>query len=79
MYIQVTIDLKNYNQGTLDLRLSNHSSLHTLIDLAWQVASVELPPPDGSWVRILNKHKVCTGSSTMEEHGITSGDRIEIL
>ncbi|UOQ94563.1 ubiquitin [Halobacillus shinanisalinarum] len=79
MYIQVSIDLQNYHKKELDLRLSNRSSVKRLIDIVWQVSQLETPPHDGDWIRIVNKQMVCAGSATLEESGITSGDKIEIL
>ncbi|WP_079478798.1 EsaB/YukD family protein [Halobacillus salinus] len=79
MYIQVTVDLKHYNQKEIDLRLSDHTTISRLIDLAFQVQEVASKPRDGGWVKIANKRIVCNGSDTLESGGVTSGDRIEIL
>ncbi|TGB03458.1 EsaB/YukD family protein [Halobacillus salinus] len=79
MYIQVTVDLKHYNQDEIDLRLSDHTTISRLIDLAFQVQEVANKPRDGGWVKIANKRIVCNGSDTLESGGVTSGDRIEIL
>ncbi|MCA0970752.1 ubiquitin [Halobacillus litoralis] len=79
MYIQITIDLHHYNQDEIDLRLSDHTTISRLIDLAFQVQEIKQLPRDGGWVKVRNKRIVCNGSDTLEAGGITSGDRIEIL
>ncbi|MFD2922409.1 EsaB/YukD family protein [Halobacillus naozhouensis] len=79
MYIQVSIDLQNYHKKELDLRLSSRSTVKRLIDIVWQVSQLDTPPRDGDWVRVVNKQMVCAGNVTLEESGITSGDKLEIL
>lgn len=79
IYIQITIDLKNYNGETLDLRLSNYYTIKKLIDIVWQERSISMPPREGYWVRVLNKNTVYPGSNTLEDSEIMTGDKLEIL
>lgn len=79
MYIHVTIDLKKYKQSPIELRLSNQHSIKSLIDIAWQTANVPIHPREGFWIRVQNKDKTYAGSLSLEESGITTGDRIEVL
>ncbi len=79
MYIEVTVDLKNYTGETFDLRLSNFHSVKKVIDIVWQTKGVHLLPRDGYWVRVPNKNIVLSGNQKLLEHGIMTGDRFEIL
>ncbi|MBM7694486.1 putative ubiquitin-like protein YukD [Peribacillus deserti] len=79
IYIQVTIDLKNYTGDVFDLQLSNYLSIKKVIDIVWQVQKVSLKPREGYWVRVQNKDVVVQGYGSLQENGITNGDRIEIL
>ena len=79
MYINVTVDLKQYHQSPIELRLSNQHTIKSLIDIAWQTASISTRPREGFWIRIQNKDKTFSGSISLEESGIMTGDRIEIL
>jgi uncharacterized ubiquitin-like protein YukD len=79
MYIEVTIDLKHYNDGTFDLRLSNYHSVKKVIDIVWQAKSIPHPPREGYWVRVENKRKILFGNDKLVDGGVTTGDRLEIL
>ncbi|HZW68610.1 MAG TPA: EsaB/YukD family protein [Pseudogracilibacillus sp.] len=79
MYIHVTVDLSNYNQPPIELRLSNQHSIKSLIDVVWQSAKITTPPREGFWVRVQNKNKTIAGSVSLVDSGVTTGDRIEIL
>ncbi|MCM3761157.1 ubiquitin [Alkalihalobacillus oceani] len=79
MYIQVTIDLRHYVNKQFDLRLSNYYSIKKVIEIVWQVERIAVRPREGGWVRVSNKEKVCHGHVTLEESGITNGDKLEIL
>ncbi|KUP09449.1 ubiquitin [Bacillus coahuilensis p1.1.43] len=79
MYIEVTIDLKNYNQTYFDIRLSNYHTVKKLVDLVWQSQKLEGKSREGYWVRISNKQKVVPGNIRLMDAGIHTGDRIEIL
>lgn len=79
MYIQITIDLKNYTGDVLDLRLSNYHTIKKMVEIVWQAKKITIPPREGYWVRIQNKEIVCEGTQTLVDSGITNGDRIEIL
>ncbi|MBO2535948.1 MULTISPECIES: EsaB/YukD family protein [Rummeliibacillus] len=79
MYVDITIDLKNYNSSIFDLRISNYHSIRTMIDMVWQVQNLMEPPRDGYWIRVDNKEKVHGGYEKLIHANITSGDRIEIL
>lgn len=79
MYIEITIDLKNYSGDPFDIRLSNYHSIKNVIDIVWQTKQISIPPREGYWVRIINKEQVFPGERTMSECGITTGDRVEIL
>lgn len=79
LYIEITVDLKNYQGDCFELRLSNYYTVKELIDIVWQVKSISTPPKDGFWVRIPNKQIVLSGNEKLESNGITSGDRLEIL
>ncbi|PLR83448.1 ubiquitin [Bacillus canaveralius] len=79
MYIELTVDLKNYKKDTFDLRLSNYHSVKKVIDIVWQAKSISEPPREGYWVRIPNKQIVLSGTDKLVDCGITTGDRLEIL
>ncbi|MDQ0273314.1 EsaB/YukD family protein [Cytobacillus purgationiresistens] len=79
MYIEVTVDLKNYSNESFDIRLSNYHSVKTLIDIVWQARSISNLPREGYWVRVCNKKIVLSGNEKLVDCGITTGDRLEIL
>lgn len=79
MYIEITVDLSNYEGEVLDLRLSDYYTMKKLIDIAWQAGSITKSPREGHWVRVVNKDKLYTGNLTLADCGITTGDRIEII
>ncbi|MFC0273105.1 EsaB/YukD family protein [Metabacillus herbersteinensis] len=79
MYIEVTVDLKNYTGETFDIRLSNYHSVKKVVDIVWQAKSISDPPREGYWVRIPNKKIVISGNRKLLDCGITTGDRFEIL
>ncbi|WP_301107133.1 EsaB/YukD family protein [Sporosarcina sp.] len=79
MYIEVTVDLKKYDGKVFELRLSNYHTLKKLIDIAWQAQSISERQREGHWVRIMNKNKSFPGHLTLEDCGITTGDRLEIV
>ncbi|MGM0875220.1 MAG: EsaB/YukD family protein [Bacillota bacterium] len=79
MYIEITIDLKNYQKESFDIRLSNYHSVKKMIDIVWQAKQLGGHPKEGSWVRVINKHKVVQGNKRLIDIGVTTGDRIEIL
>ncbi|WP_397539506.1 EsaB/YukD family protein [Rummeliibacillus pycnus] len=79
MYIDLTIDLKNYNASAFDLRISNYHSIRTLIEMVWQMQNLIEPPRNGYWIRVDNKDKVYGGYERLINANINSGDRIEIL
>lgn len=61
MYINVTVDLKNYKQPPIDLRLSNQHTIKNLIDIAWQATNLQSQQREGFWVRVQNKNKAFDG------------------
>ena len=79
MYIELTIDLKNYEVESFDLRLSSYHSVKKVVDIVWQAKSISQPPREGYWVRISNKHLILSGNDRLADKGITTGDRFEIL
>jgi uncharacterized ubiquitin-like protein YukD len=79
MYVEITIDLKNYNSDSFDIRVSDYHSIKNVIDIVWKSKGISIPPREGGWVRIVNKEQVFPGQRTMSECGITTGDRVEIL
>jgi uncharacterized ubiquitin-like protein YukD len=79
MYIELTIDLKNYDGESFDLRLSNYHSVKKVVDIVWQAKSIPQPPREGCWVRIPNKQLVLSGNDKLVENGVTTGDLLEIL
>ncbi|MGM8364440.1 EsaB/YukD family protein [Virgibacillus sp. W0181] len=79
MYIEVSVDLKNYEKKSIDLRLSDQHDLKNFIEIVWQASQVNAIPKDGNWVRVINKNKVFYGNRKLTDCGITSGDCIEIL
>jgi uncharacterized ubiquitin-like protein YukD len=79
MYIEITIDLKNYDYETFDIRLSNYHTVKKVIDIVWQAKNISEPPSEGSWIRIVNKQKVVQGTKRLLDAGIRTGDRLEIL
>ncbi|HZH60749.1 MAG TPA: EsaB/YukD family protein [Metabacillus sp.] len=79
MYIEITIDLKNYQQDSFDIRLSNYYSVKKLIDIVWQAKNMTEQPRQGAWIRVVNKQKIIQGTERLLDAGIRTGDRIEIL
>lgn len=79
MYIQITIDLKNYTGDVFDLRLSNYHSIKKLVEIVWEAKKIQTPPKEGYWVRVQNKGFICSGNEVLHQLKITNGDRIEIL
>lgn len=79
MYIEVTVDLKNYTGEAFDLRLSNFHTVKKVIDIVWQTKEIDSPPRDGYWVRVPNKNIILSGNQKLIESGILTGDRFEIL
>lgn len=79
MYINVTIDLKRYKHPPIEFRLSNQHSIKKLIDISWQTTNLPIKPREGFWIRVQNKDKTYAGTLSLEECGITTGDRVEIL
>lgn len=79
MYIDITIDLTQYNGAVFDLRLSDYHSVKKVIDIARQAQHVSVPPREGYWIRVVNKETVFSGEQKLSDCGITNGDRLEIL
>ena len=79
MYINITVDLKNYTGETFDLRISNFLTIRKVVEICWKVKEINAIPAEGYWIRVVNKEKICSGYETLLDSGITSGDRIEIL
>ena len=79
MYIEITIDVKNYINDVFDLRLSDYHSVKKVIDIVWQMKSISESPRDGYWVRVTNKQLVLSGNERLVDCGITTGDRLEII
>jgi uncharacterized ubiquitin-like protein YukD len=79
VYIEITIDLKNYQKESFDIRLSNYHSIKKMIDIVWQAKQMSEQRTEGSWVRVTNKHRIVQGNERLIDAGITTGDRIEIL
>ncbi|MFJ8064668.1 EsaB/YukD family protein [Psychrobacillus sp. NPDC096426] len=79
MYIEITIDLCNYEGDVMDLRLSDYYTMKKMIDIAWQAKAISKTPREGHWVRVVNKDRLFPGHLTLAHCGITTGDRIEII
>ena len=79
LYIEITIDLKNYQGDCFDLRLSNYYTVKEVVDIVWQAKSISLEPKEGFWVRVQNKKIVLSGNDKLESSGVISGDCLEIL
>lgn len=79
MYIQITVGMKNYGQTPIELRLSDQHSIKKLISIAWQTTNIPVKPREGFWIKVVNKDRVYNGSKTLEECGILTGDKVEIL
>lgn len=79
MYIEITVDLRNYDGDVFDLRLSDYHTMKKLTDIAWQAGSISKRQREGQWIRVVNKEKVFPGHLTLEQCGIKTGDRIEII
>ena len=79
MYIEITVDLTNYEGHVFDLRLSDYHTMKKMIDIAWQAGSISQGKREGHWVRVVNKDKLFPGHLTLAHCGITTGDRIEII
>jgi uncharacterized ubiquitin-like protein YukD len=79
VYIEITIDLKNYQNKNFDIRLSNYHSVKKVVDIVWQAKQLDGKPKEGYWIKVINKQKVIPGNIRLIDAGITTGDRIEIL
>lgn len=79
MYIEITVDLSNYEGDVFDLRLSDYHTMKKLIDIVWQASSISRKQREGHWVRVVNKDKLFPGHLTLAHCGITTGDRLEII
>ena len=79
MYIEVTIDLKNYTGESFDIRLSDYYSVKKLVDVVWQVKEITDIPREGYWIRVQNKKIMLSGNEQLAASGVTTGDRLEIL
>jgi uncharacterized ubiquitin-like protein YukD len=79
VYIEITIDLKNYQNESFDIRLSNYHSVKKVVDIVWQAKQLDGKPREGAWIKVINKQKVVPGNKRLKDAGITTGDRIEIL
>lgn len=79
MYIGITVDLSNYNGEIFDLRISDFLTIRKVVEISWQIHKMEMAPPEGYWVKIENKDKVCSGYESLMDSGITNGDKIKIL
>lgn len=56
MYIEITVDLKNYTGDRFDIRLSNYYTVKQFIDVVWQVKNIQDKPREGYWIRVQNKN-----------------------
>lgn len=79
MYIDLTIDLRNYTGEVFDIRLSNYYTAKKLISVVWQAKGIAVQPKEGHWVRVVNKDVLLYGTQQLSAKGVTRGDRIEIL
>ncbi|WP_102028123.1 EsaB/YukD family protein [Salirhabdus sp. Marseille-P4669] len=79
MYIQITVDLKNYHEPPIELRLSDQYTVKKLVDIVWQTKKISVAPREGYWIRQQNKKHVCKGTEILKDCGITTGDKLEIL
>jgi len=79
MYIEITVDLSNYEGDVMDLRLSDYYTMKKMIDIALQANAISTTPREGHWVRVVNKDRLFPGHLTLAHCGITTGDRIEII
>ena len=65
MYIEITVDLSNYDGEVFDLRLSDYHTMKKLVDIAWQAGSISNRQREGQWVRVVNKEKLFPGHLTL--------------
>ncbi|KXH78551.1 EsaB/YukD family protein [Sporosarcina sp. HYO08] len=79
MYIEITVDLTNYDGDAFDLRLSDYHTIKKMIDIARQAQSITEKQREGHWIRVVNKDKLFPGDLTLAHCGITTGDRLEII
>ncbi|BBO00163.1 EsaB/YukD family protein [Sporolactobacillus terrae] len=79
MYINITVDLANYNQDALDLRISNRQPVKQLIRTVWTIAGIHEAPREGYWVRVVNKGMMIRGFDVLHEMKITDGDKLLVL
>ena len=79
MYIEVTVDLKNYTGDRFDIRLSDYYTVKQFIDVVWQIKKIQDNPREGYWVRVKNKKIILPGSEQLATSGIMTGDCLEIL
>ncbi|SIT70707.1 EsaB/YukD family protein [Edaphobacillus lindanitolerans] len=79
MYVEVTVDLSNYEGDVMDLRLSDYHTFKKVTHIARQVQDVTKHQREGHWVRVVNKNRTYPGHMTLAQCEIKSGDRLEIL
>lgn len=79
MYIEVTVDLKNYTGDNFDIRLSDYYTVKQFVDVVWQIKNIQDTPREGYWIRVQNKKIIISGNEQLVTSGIMTGDRLEIL
>ncbi|SDB95811.1 EsaB/YukD family protein [Shouchella lonarensis] len=79
MYIQVTVDLNNYTEKQINLRLSDQYTATKFVDIVWEVEGLTATCREGRWIRVKNKSQVIGGDQVLADHGVTNGDHLVIL
>lgn len=79
VYIKVTVDLRNYLEKEIDLRLSDQYTVRKFIDIVWEVEKLNQQRREGDYIRIENKARILAGDQILADHGVTNGDRLVIL
>lgn len=79
VYIEVTVDLCNYIDDKLEIRLSDYHTVKKLVDIAWKQKQLDINIREGTWVRVVNKNNIIPGHQRLVDVGIMTGDRIEVL
>ncbi|GIN98946.1 ESX secretion system protein YukD [Siminovitchia terrae] len=79
VYIKVTVDLRNYLEKEIDLRLSDQYTVRKFIDIVWEIEKLNQQRREGDYIRIENKARILGGDQILADHGVTNGDRLVIL
>ncbi|WZY00376.1 EsaB/YukD family protein [Bacillus sp. FSL W7-1360] len=79
LYIKVTVDLRNYTQKEIDLRLSDQYTARKFVDIIWRLEKMTKMRREGDFIRVENKECTVSGDQILADAGVTNGDRLVIL